>query len=110
MTMTASTDVPVTITPETSARIAELGKRAALEEMIAFLRRMPPPLAAIRVQLEPAYDSDEETILITTVERDSTRDPEVRREPWWDWVTATFPLAEMEMLSMAIDFKGAEEV
>jgi hypothetical protein len=106
--MNASADIPLTITPEATAHIAELGKRAALEEMIAFLRRMRPALAAIRVELEPAYNSDEETILITAVERHGANEPEeVRRRAWWDWATMVFPRAEMA--DIAIVFTRPEE-
>jgi hypothetical protein len=105
--MNASTDIPLTITSEAAARVAELGKRAALEEMIAFLRCMRPALAAIRVELEPAYDSDEETILLTAVERRGAPESEVRRRAWWDWATVVFPPAEM--VDIAIDFTRPEE-
>lgn len=93
--MNASTDVPVTITPEAEAHIVEIGKQMTLEKIIAFLRRMPPALSGIRVELEPAYDSDEPTILVKAMERRGPSEPEARRRDWWDWATAVFPLEEM---------------
>jgi hypothetical protein len=105
--MSASTDVPVTVTPEAEACIAERGKRIAVEQMIAFLRSMRPPLGTIRVELEPAYDSDEETILLIAVERMGGSGPESRRRAWWDWVTVAFPMEEM--MDIAIDLRRLED-
>src|SRR5579884_3757988 len=48
--MSASPDVPLTITPEAAARVAELGMQKELEQMIAQVRRVVPDLAAIEVE------------------------------------------------------------
>lgn len=106
--MNTSTDVPVIIMPEAEVCINERGKRASLEQMIAFLRGMRPALAEIRVELEPAYDSDTETILLRAVERRDASEPdEARRRAWWDWATTVFPLEEM--MDIAVIFTPPEE-
>ncbi|HTU16952.1 MAG TPA: hypothetical protein VMG10_02720 [Gemmataceae bacterium] len=106
--MNASTDVPVTITPEAEAYIVAIGKQMTLEKIIAYLRGMPPALSGIRVELEPAYDSDEPTILIKAVEKPGPSEPETRRREWWDWATTVFPLEEM--MDIAVLFTTLEEV
>ena len=59
--MNAATDVPVTITAEAEARIAELGMRKELEQMIAHVREVVPELAAIEVEIVECYDTRDET-------------------------------------------------
>lgn len=105
--MNASTDIPVTVTPEAEAHIVEIGKKTTVEKIIAFLRDMPPALSGIRVELEPAYDSDEPTILVKAVERRGPSEPEVRRRDWWKWATTVFPLEEM--IDTAVVFTTPEE-
>ncbi|MGH7174608.1 MAG: hypothetical protein ACRELF_11520 [Gemmataceae bacterium] len=64
--MIASTAVPVTVTPEAEARLAELGMRKELEQMIAYVREAVPGLAAIEVTVAECYDSrDEPGVSIT---------------------------------------------
>ncbi len=63
--MSASIDVPVTISPEAAARIAELGMHRELQQMIEHVRQVVPELAAIEVAREPAYDMDWEPVCIT---------------------------------------------
>ena len=105
--MNASTDVPVIITPQAEAHILEIGKQMTLETIIAFLRCMPPALSGIRVELEPAYDSDEPTILVKAVERRGPSEPEARRRDWWDWATKVIPMSEM--MDIAVVFMTPEE-
>lgn len=78
-----------------------------MEKIIAFLRRMPPALYGIRVELGPAYDSDEPTILVKAVERRDPSELETRRQDWWDWATAVFPLEDM--MDIAVIFTTPEE-
>ena len=59
--MNASTDVPVVITQEAEARLAELGMRPQAEQMIAHVREVVPGLTAIGVEIAECYDSREET-------------------------------------------------
>ena len=59
--MSASTDVPVTITPGAEARIAELGLHKDYEHMIAFTREVTPGLKAIEVTVNECYDTRDET-------------------------------------------------
>jgi len=58
--MSASTDIPLTITPEAAARIAELGMRKEFEQMIEHTRQVVPDLAAIEVTIAECYDTRDE--------------------------------------------------
>lgn len=54
--MSAAATVPVTITPEAAARVAELGMQAELERMIEHTRQTVAGLQRIEVTLTPPYD------------------------------------------------------
>lgn len=58
--MNASTEVPVTVTPEAEARLAELGMRQEMEQMIAHVREVVPGLAAIEVTVAEGYGTRDE--------------------------------------------------
>lgn len=63
--MSASSGVPLTITPEAAARIAELGMQKEFEQMVAHVREFVPDVAAIEVAREEPYDTDSDQISIT---------------------------------------------
>ena len=97
--MNASTDVPVTITPEAEARIAELGMRKELEQMIAHVREVVPGLAAIEVTIAECYDTRDETGV--SIEAYSDRVFESGSTTSWDltgWAVETFPPQVLEHL------------
>ena len=89
--MNAST-VPVTITPEAAARVAELGMQAQLEQMIEHTRQTVSELRDVRVVLESREPSDEGmgiTVFATT-----TRPYHPEEQTMWDrggWKVRTFP-------------------
>jgi hypothetical protein len=90
--MAESTTVPVTMTPEAEARVAELGMRAELEQMLEHTRQTVPGLWRIEVTRTEPYDTGNEPGLM--IEAYSDR-PYVREDKiWWNWSTwfiATFP-------------------
>lgn len=97
--MTTSTDVPVTITPEAEARIAELGMRKELEQMIAYVREVVPELAGIEVALTERFDTGSEPGI--TIEAYSDRIFEPGNTVSWDsirWEVETFPPQVLEHL------------
>lgn len=99
--MNASTEVPVTITPEAEARLAELGMRPQAEQMIAHVREVVPGLAAIEVTIEECYDSRDETGI--RIEAYSDRVFEPGDTTSWDltrWVVETFPPRVLEHLAI----------
>lgn len=97
--MNASTDVPFTITPEAEARIAELGMRKELDQMIDYVRAVTPELAAIEVTLAERYDAGSEPGI--TIEAYSDQVFEPGNTVSWDsiqWEVETFPPQVLEHL------------
>jgi hypothetical protein len=56
ITMITSATVPVSITPQAEARLAELGMHAEMERMIEHAREVLPEVARIEVVLNDRYD------------------------------------------------------
>lgn len=97
--MSASTDVPVTITAEAEARLAELGMYKEVEQMIAYVRDVVPDLAAIEVKIEECYDTREETGIRIEAYSDQVFEP--GNTTSWDsigWAVKTFPPQVLEHL------------
>ena len=97
--MNTSTDVPVTITPEAEARLAELGMRKEMEQMVAHVREVVPGLAAIEVTIEECYDSRDETGIRIEAYSDQVFEP--GNTVSWDsaaWAVKTFPPQVLEHL------------
>lgn len=101
--MNASKNVPVTITPQAEARIAELGMRNELEQMIAHVREVVPALEAIEVTLAECYDTREETGISITAYSDRAFDPEVHSSRHLTrWAVETFPPQVLEHLCILL--------
>lgn len=97
--MNTSMDVPVTITPDAEARIAELGMRKEMEQMIAYLRRVTPGLTAIEVEIAECYDTRDETGVSIIARSDRVFEPGDTTS--WDsigWAVETFPPQVLEHL------------
>jgi len=89
--MSTTTTVPVTVTPEAAARIAELGFQAEVDRMIDYARQSLPDVVRVDVVLNERYDMGGEPGV--AVEAYSDRDHD-RARVFWDlarWATATFP-------------------
>jgi hypothetical protein len=56
--MSTSATIPVTVTPEAAARLAELGMHAEVDRMIDFARQNLPGIMSIEVVLNVRYDED----------------------------------------------------
>jgi hypothetical protein len=86
------TTIPVTVTPEAAARVAELGMQAELERMIEHTRQSVPGLRSIEVQEALPYDTGDETTIVIQV---TMADPHLDRDPtntdWDRWMVTTFP-------------------
>src|SRR5260370_12413860 len=95
---TANKPIPVTVTPEAAARIAELGFKPQIEQMIEQARHLPD-VVRIEVVLNERYDMGGEPGV--AVEAYGTRlfdandrtDPELVR-----WGGTTFPSEILEHL------------
>ena len=101
--MNESTDVPLTITPEAAARIAELGMQKELEQMIAYVREKVPGLNAIEVTIEECYDTRDETGVRIEASSDQVFEPEDNTSATLDeWVIETFPPQVLEHLCLLL--------
>jgi hypothetical protein len=89
--MTTSTSVPVIITAEAAARIAQLGIQAAVEQMVERAKQMAPGLKAIDVILESAWDTGPDDYLTIQAFSDKEWDPDDRIwDEWGRWKGETF--------------------
>ncbi len=97
--MSASTEVPLMITPEAAARVAELGMQKELEQMIAQVREVMKGLVAIEVKIAECYDSRDETGVSIEAYRDGPYDPEDKTSRnLIGWAVETFPPQVLEHL------------
>jgi hypothetical protein len=98
--MTTSTKViPVTVTPEAAARIAELGFQTQVQQMIDHARNHLPDVVRIEVVLNERYDMGGEPGV--AVEAYGTRlfDANDRTDPELvQWGVTTFPSEVLEHL------------
>ena len=88
--MSSTVDGPVTISPEATARVAELGLQREFEQILEHTRQSIPGLRRIEVTLAPAHDTGDDPRIILDAflsDRDSPQNPVTNR--WRDWVLAT---------------------
>ena len=84
--------VPLTVTPEAAARVAELGMQREFEQMLEHGQQTVPALVAVEVELAEPYDTgDESSVLIQFI----MKNPHLEDDPtYWDyaaWKVQTFP-------------------
>ena len=90
--MPATASVPVTVSPEAAAAIAEIGMQTELQRMIDHVLQTMPGLERIDVALEPHYDTGDGTKVLLHVLRDpATLVPDDPwHDQWIDWMVKTF--------------------
>src|SRR5262245_31410128 len=89
--MAAVTTVPLTITPEAEAHVAQLGFQAEMERMLEYTRQTVPDLQRIDIWLQPPYDTGDDPGVILEITRGGPDEPDDSNwEQWRDWVIATF--------------------
>ena len=88
--MSTTSNVPVTITPEASAHVAELGLQKEFEQILEHTRQTIPGLRSIRADYESGYGIDIPCILIEAWVSDSKAADRADRE-WGVWRLTAFP-------------------
>jgi hypothetical protein len=89
--MSAPSTVPVTVTEQAAAHVAELGMQAELEQLIEQTRRLVPALKHIEVVLALPYDTgDEPGIVIEAWRGDTYRPGDPAEDQWDDWKIRTY--------------------
>ena len=97
--MSASTDIPLTITAEAAARIAGLGMQKEFEQMIEHVREVVPALAAIEVTIAECYDTRDEPGVSIEAYSDQVFEPgDNTSEKVSRWAVDNFPPQVLEHL------------
>src|SRR5436309_1183639 len=88
--MSTTTNVPVTITPEAAALVAELGRQQEFEQMLEHTRQSVPNLHSIEVT---RYDDplDDSRVIITASIDEPWRGDVSASRNWGRWFVTTFP-------------------
>src|SRR5437763_11342185 len=107
--MSPTLDVPVTVSPEAMARVAELGLQREFEQIVEHTRRSIPGLRRIEVTLAPPQDTGDDPRVILDAflsGRESLQDPVF--DPWGEWMLATFsPDVWRHFMLLTVDGPGA---
>jgi hypothetical protein len=98
--MSASTTIPVTVTPEAADRVAELGMQAELERMIEHARQTLPGLHRLDVILEPPYDTGPTPYLTVKAQVERNADYRRTKTAWEDWFIVQFPPEVREHITL----------
>jgi hypothetical protein len=86
------TAIPVTVTPEAAARVAELGLQRELEEMVQHTLETIPSLRSVEVVLELPYDTgDDIRIAIRATAHLDAAGMSQAKQQWRAWVVETYP-------------------
>jgi hypothetical protein len=88
----STTTVPLTVTPEAAAHVAELGMQREFEQMLEHVRQTVPGLVTIEVELAEPYDTgDEPSVLIQPTMKEPNPLTDTTEEDYIAWVVRTFP-------------------
>ena len=91
--------VPVTVSPEAAARIAELGRQAEVERMLEYVRSHVPELVRIEVVLNERYEEESPPGVAIDAYSQRPFDPADRTESeLCRWMVTTFPPEVLEHL------------
>jgi hypothetical protein len=106
--MTTPTTVPLTITPDAAAYIAELGLQAQFEEMLEHARQTIPGMHSLDVELQPAYDMEFPCILILP----TVDEPGVEYDPtemkYATWKRESFPYEVSQHFTLLLIYRPAD--
>ena len=102
--MSEPATVPVTVTDEAAARIAELGIRAEVEEMIDHTLKTITCLRRIEIRLEGPYDTHDDPYLTINGYREpeSTLIPDEECRQWSRWYVDRFPPRVREHVNLML--------
>ena len=89
--MNPTTTIPVVVTPEAAARVAELGMQRELDIMVQHALQTVPGLRSVEVQLALPYDTGDETRITIEAMADLDADGHFQAEKQYGtWVINTF--------------------
>jgi hypothetical protein len=94
-------NVPLTVTPEAAARIAELGFHQQVEQMIDYAQQQIPKLVRIEVVLTERYDMGGPPGVTVKAWTDRDFDPADKTRANLDrWFVTNFPPAVREHVNL----------
>jgi hypothetical protein len=82
--MIPTTNIPVSITPEATRHVADLGLEKEFERVLEHTLQTIPGVRSLRVSLEPAYDLDIPCVLLEAPVSDYPPAQEARKA-WGLW-------------------------
>jgi len=88
--MSTTSNVPVTVTPEASAHVAELGLQKEFEQVLEHALQTIPGLRAVRADYESGYGVDIPCILIEATVSDYEAASSAR-DAWGVWRLTAIP-------------------
>lgn len=89
--MNTPTAVPVTVSDEAAAHVADLGLQEPFERMVEQALKIPG-LRSLQVTLAPAYDLGQESVLLEAICDEALFDPHGPEErAFSEWKVTTFP-------------------
>jgi hypothetical protein len=108
--MSAPTTVPLTVTPEAAAHIAQLGMQRECDLMIEHTRQTVPYLRSIAVTLEEPYDTGDEPGIVIWSTVDHPHPLEDPSETQWsNWKVTTFSPDICRHIVMLVIHGGTHE-
>ena len=108
--MAIASVIPITVSEEAAARIAELERQCELEQILEHTCQAAAGLRGIDVTLMPPCDpgDDPRVILeVTTNELPKANDRLWRQ--WRDWMVETFPSDVLRHFNLLTVYGGADE-
>jgi hypothetical protein len=107
--MSAIASVSITIEPEASARVVELGMQKDFQLMLDHARQVIPELQKIHVTLEPPYGTgDDPRIVIEALRSGRFRHDDPTDREWITWEIETFPPDVLRHFTTLIPFESPD--
>jgi hypothetical protein len=104
--MSTTTKVPVTITPEAAALVAELGRQAEFEQMLEHTRQSVPNLHSIEVVRYDDPEGDDSRVRITAWIDEPWRGDISVHTDWGKWFVTTFPPEVCRYFGFSTRYRG----
>lgn len=90
--MSQTLSLPVTVTPEAAARVAELGFQLVVDDIIAQAHRIFPDLQSLHLTLVPSFEMDDIPWLVIECRADrAEREARDALVAWYTWRAESLP-------------------
>ncbi len=104
----ATMTVPVTVTPEASERMAEVGVQREFEEIVEHIQQTVPDLRGIAVELHYYPDNNDDTKIVIWAKREPCRG-EYKYDPtdnqFIEWFVRQYPPEVLLVFVMISDYE-----